>query len=864
MSDMSDTDDQNDESAADKKPLKLSKPGRLELKKTVDGGQVRQSFSHGRSRSVAVEVKKKRTFKRGDAGVMSEIETVKAVPPAAEAPPPPPPAVETPAAEEAEKSTRGIVLRSLTEDEKAARARAVGDARKADEDARQRAELQRGQRAEDEKRLERERAEAERRQAEEDERRKAEEEARRKAAEEAARRLPVELDAAGAAREPGADNEEGRGRGRRGRVEPRRPTLGARRTEPRRRSGKLTVTTALETDERVRSLAAVRRARERERRALQTGEDAEGPHQVVREVIVPESMTVQELANRMAVRGAEVVKVLMNMGTMATINQSIDADTAELVVAEFGHRVKRVSAADVEVGLRGSEDDESDIQPRPPVVTVMGHVDHGKTTLLDALRETDVAAGEAGGITQHIGAYQVRMKGGKRITFIDTPGHEAFTAMRARGAQVTDIVILVVAADDGIMPQTVEAIHHARAAKVPLIVAINKMDRPDADPDKIRQQLLQHEIVVESMGGEILTVEVSAKAGTNLDKLEEAILLQAEILELKANPERRAEGVVIEAKLEQGRGSVTTLLVARGTLRVGDIVVAGAEWGRVRAMVNDHGEQVEEVGPAEPAEVLGLNSTPRPGDEFGVIESEAKARDIAEFRSNQLKAVGGGAAEPGTIEELFSKIKEGQLRELPVVIKADVRGSLEAIEGALAKISTEEVAALVLHSAVGAINESDITLAHASEALVIGFNVRANAQARERAKRDKVAISYYSVIYEMVDDVKGLLSGMLAPAIRETMLGEARVKEIFGMSKGGTVAGCEVVDGFVRRGARVRLLRDDVVVHEGNLGTLRHFKDEVREVRAGSDCGIGLENYQDVQKGDRIESFEVEEVARTL
>ena len=545
--------------------------------------------------------------------------------------------METPAAEEAEKSTRGIVLRSLTEDEKAARARAVGDARKADEDARQRAELQRGQRAEDEKRLERERAEAERRQAEEDERRKAEEEARRKAAEEAARRLPVELDAAGAAREPGADNEEGRGRGRRGRVEPRRPTLGARRTEPRRRSGKLTVTTALETDERVRSLAAVRRARERERRALQTGEDAEGPHQVVREVIVPESMTVQELANRMAVRGAEVVKVLMNMGTMATINQSIDADTAELLVAEFGHRVKRVSAADVEVGLRGSEDDESDIQPRPPVVTVMGHVDHGKTTLLDALRETDVAAGEAGGITQHIGAYQVRMANGALITFLDTPGHEAFTSMRARGASVTDTVVLVVAADDGIMPQTVEAIDHAKAANVPIIVAINKIDRPDADPKRVRQELLSHEIVTEEMGGETLAVEISAKEKLNLDKLEEIILLHAELLDLKANPNRPAEGIVVEAQVDLGRGVIATLLIRRGTLRVGDIVVMGNSWGKVRAMLDDKGGTIEAAGPSVPVQILGLNNAPEAGDEMYVVESEKRAREITEFREARAR-----------------------------------------------------------------------------------------------------------------------------------------------------------------------------------------------------------------------------------
>ena len=832
----------------EKKPLTLSGRGKLDMKKPpAAAGQVRQSFSHGRTKTVTVEVKKKRTPGRPQRIDEAPKRVAKEATHSA-----------TEAGDGGQRTGRPrVVLKALTDDEKATRVRALSDSKKAAVAARALAEVEAERAAKDEARMAAEREAADAREAQEVERKKREEQAKLKAAEKAAERLgEPEATPAGEARE---EQETRRPRRPGQRTDVRRPPP---RRGDRRRSGKLTVSEALSDRERVRSLASVRRAREREKRQAMGEDDGQG--KIYRDVIIPDTITVQELGNRMAERSVDVIRSLMKMGVMATNDQVIDPDMAELIVEEFGHRAKRVSEADVEIGFKGGGDDEAVLVPRAPVVTVMGHVDHGKTSLLDALRNTDVAAGEAGGITQHIGAYQVRMKGGKRITFIDTPGHEAFTAMRARGAQVTDIVILVVAADDGIMPQTVEAIHHARAAKVPLIVAINKMDRPDADPDKIRQQLLQHEIVVESMGGEILTVEVSAKAGTNLDKLEEAILLQAEILELKANPERRAEGVVIEAKLEQGRGSVTTLLVARGTLRVGDIVVAGAEWGRVRAMVNDHGEQVEEVGPAEPAEVLGLNSTPRPGDEFGVIESEAKARDIAEFRSNQLKAVGGGAAEPGTIEELFSKIKEGQLRELPVVIKADVRGSLEAIEGALAKISTEEVAALVLHSAVGAINESDITLAHASEALVIGFNVRANAQARERAKRDKVAISYYSVIYEMVDDVKGLLSGMLAPAIRETMLGEARVKEIFGMSKGGTVAGCEVVDGFVRRGARVRLLRDDVVVHEGNLGTLRHFKDEVREVRAGSDCGIGLENYQDVQKGDRIESFEVEEVARTL
>ena len=864
MSDMSDTDDQNDDSAAGKKPLKLSKPGRLELKKTVDGGQVRQSFSHGRSRAVAVEVKKKRTFKRGDAGAMSEVEAPPPPPVAAAAPPPPPPPVEEASpAQEAEKSTRGIVLRSLTEDEKAARARAVGDARKADEDARRRAELERGQRAEDEKRLEREKAEAERRQAKEDERRKVEEEARRKAAEEAARRLPVEPDASGGAREADAD-EEGRGRGRRGRVEPRRPTLGARRNEPRRRSGKLTVTTALETDERVRSLAAVRRAREREKRAAQAGDDAEGPHKVVREVVVPEAMTVQELANRMAVRGADVVKVLMNMGTMATINQTIDADTAELLVAEFGHRVKRVSAADVEVGLKGSEDDEGDIQSRPPVVTVMGHVDHGKTTLLDALRETDVAAGEAGGITQHIGAYQVRMADGSLITFLDTPGHEAFTAMRARGASVTDTVVLVVAADDGIMPQTVEAIDHAKAAGVPIIVAINKIDRPDADPNRVRQELLSHEIVTEEMGGETLAVEISAKEKLNLDKLEEIILLQAELLDLKANPDRPAEGIVVEAKVDLGRGVIATLLISRGTLRVGDIVVVGNSWGKVRAMLDDKGDVIEAAGPSTPVQILGLNNAPEAGDEMYVVENEKRAREITEFREGRARDARTAEGVRGSVEQMFAQIADGELSELPLVIKADVHGSVEAIVGSLGKLSTDEVAARFLHTGVGGVMESDVSLAEASGGLILGFNVRPNKQAREAARQAGVEMRFYSVIYELIDDVRQMLSGMLAPARNEKLLGSAEILEVFNISKVGRVAGCRVTEGTVRRGAHARLVRDNVIVHDGSLSTLKRFKEEVKEVREGNECGMAFENYQDFQPGDAIEIYEIEEVARSI
>jgi translation initiation factor IF-2 len=612
----------------------------------------------------------------------------------------------------------------------------------------------------------------------------------------------------------------------------------------------------------MRSLAAVRRARERERQRLHQGE----PEQikVVREVVIPETITVQELASRMAERGTDVVKALMRMGVMATVNQAIDADTAELIVNEFGHRLRRVSEADVEMGLRGEEDLPEELEPRAPVVTVMGHVDHGKTSLLDALRATDVAAGEAGGITQHIGAYQVTLSGGRQITFIDTPGHQAFTAMRARGANVTDIVVLVVAADDGIMEQTVEAIRHAQSAKAPIIVAINKIDRPDARPDRVRQELLQHDIVVEELGGEVLAVEVSALKRTNLDKLEEAILLQAELLDLKANPNRPAEGVVLEARLERGRGAVATVLIQRGTLQVGDIFVAGSEWGRVRALVDDRGQNQYEAQPSTPIEVLGLNGTPLAGDDFVVAETEGQARDIADFRQRRRRDQSAAAGVRGTLEQMFSQIAAGAAKELPIVVKSDVQGSLEAIVGSLEKLSTGEVSVRVLHSAVGGINESDVILAKATEAVIIGFNVRANPQARDLARRDGVEIRYYSIIYNLIDDIRGALSGMLAPTLREHLLGNASVREVFNITKVGKVAGCMVTDGTMRRGAKVRLLRDNVVIHEGALKTLKRYKDEVREVREGYECGMAFENYQDLQAGDVIECFEIEEVARAL
>jgi len=863
------------ESKEPSKKLSLSSPGRLELKRPVETGQVRQSFSHGRSKPVMVEVRKKRTFTR-DGAPRKETPppTARAAAVAAPAPAPAPEAAPGEAREEAASDRTRVVLRSLTQDEKATRVRALEEAKKDADQARRRADEETRRRADDEARLAVEREAADKRAEEEDERKRREEEARRKAEEEAEKRLRAATPegvaagegkeevaagrrAAGAAEETETDTARGRPR-RRG--EPRRPFAG-RPMQGRRRGGKFTIGQALSQEERMRSLASVRRQREKAHSQLTA---APPPAKVVREVVVPESLTVQELASRMAERGVDVIKALMKMEVMVNINQSIDGDTAELIVEGFGHRVKRVSAADVEIGLVGGVDDEASLVDRAPVVTVMGHVDHGKTSLLDALRETNVVGGEEGGITQHIGAYQVEAADGKKICFVDTPGHEAFTAMRARGAKVTDVVVLVVAADDGVMPQTVEAIHHAKAAEVPIVVAINKIDRPDADPDRVRRALLDHEVVVEELGGEVLTVEVSAKERLNLDKLVEAILLQAEILDLKANPERVAEGTVIEARMEKGRGSVATVLVQRGTLRLGEVFVAGGEWGRVRALFDDRGRAVDEAGPSVPVEVLGLNGTPDAGDDLVVVESEGRAREVADFRQRGRREARAVAGARGTLTEMFSKIKAGEAKELPVVIKADVQGSVEAIVGALEKLGTEEVSVRVMHAGAGGINESDVTLAHASEALIIGFNVRANAHARELARQEGVDIRYYPVIYDVVDEMKAVLSGMLEPTIKERFLGNAQIREVFSVSKVGKVAGCRVTEGVVRRGAKVRLLRDDVVVHEGGLATLKRFKDEVREVKEGFECGMSLENYQDIQIGDVIEAFELEEVARTL
>jgi translation initiation factor IF-2 len=893
------------------KPLTLSTAGRGTAK--ADATQVRQKFSHGRTRQVTVEVKKgpvKRTT--GAAPVAAAPAPAPAPEPAPVAAPAPaartlklgggaPPAPSRPSAPPRPTSTnsRGIVLRTLTEEEKEARARALVGADRDAVIAREKAAVEAARRAAEEKVRKAAEDEHKKRLAEEEARKKIDDEMKRKAdvlvqkrmdQASAAPQTPAARQAqeieggasaapAGAPRRPvgapGAGAPAGANAGPAGalRRPPLRPVInkrlpqptGARREAPKRRSDKIDVVRAVsgENDFRSRSVAQQRRRLDRERRQQN---DAEPQQKVFREVIIPEVITVQELAQRMAERGADVIKTLMRMGVMATINQAIDPDTAELVVTEMGHRFKRVTEGDVETGLTDTTDAEGAMLSRPPVVTIMGHVDHGKTSLLDALRATDVAAHEAGGITQHIGAYQVTLPSKQKITFLDTPGHEAFTAMRARGAKVTDIVVLVVAGDDGVMPQTKEAIAHAKAAGVPIIVAINKMDKPGADASRVQNELLREEIQVEALGGDVQSIEVSATKRMNLDKLEEAILLQAEVLELKANPERPADGVVIEAKLDPGRGSVATVLVQRGTLKVGDVLVAGAVWGRVRRLVDDHAQPVESAGPAFPVEVLGLAGTPQAGDEFHVVESEARAREISDFRSRrdrqlELARAAGGR---GTLEEMIKGIREGTAKELPVLIKADVQGSAEALAGALSKLGTEKVITRVVYSGVGGISEADMTLAKASGALIIGFNVRANPQAREIAKRDKVDIRYYSIIYKVTEDMQALMVGLLDPTYKETLVGNAQIREIFKVTKAGNVAGCMVTDGKVTRGNKVRLLRDNVVIHEGTLKTLRRFKDEVKEVQHGFECGMAFENYDDMKVGDVIECFDVEAVQPTL
>ena len=646
----------------------------------------------------------------------------------------------------------------------------------------------------------------------------------------------------------------------------------AKKGQPQRREGKLTLDMVERIsegdDDRVRSLAAYRRAqqKEKERRAKLMGGGERD--QIKREVVIPESITVQELSNRMAVRVADIIKFMMRQGQMMKQSDELDADTAELIATDFGHTVKRVAESDVEEGLAGNiVDTDENLQPRPPVVTIMGHVDHGKTSLLDALRQTDVVSGEAGGITQHIGAYQVRLESGQRVTFLDTPGHAAFSAMRARGAQVTDIVVLVVAGDDGVMPQTVEAIHHAKASGVPMIVAINKMDKPDANPDRVLSELTQHDVIVEQFGGDVQVVKVSALKKTGLEDLIEQILLQAEVLNLRANPNRPAEATVIESKLDKGRGTVATVLVQAGTLKRGDIVVVGAQTGRIRAISNERGQQLQTAGPSEPVEIMGLEGVPEPGDNLNVVENENRAREVANYRARtkQRQRAGGGKSAATSLESMMAKFKDSTAKELPVLIKADVQGSAEAIVGSLEKLAHEEVRARVVLSGVGGINESDVQLAKGSGAPIIGFNVRASKEARDLAEREGVEIRYYNIIYDLIDDIKGVMSGMLAPLTRETMLGNAEVLEVFNISKVGKVAGCRVSDGVVRKGAKVRILRDDVVIQEmGVLTTLKRFKDEVNEVVAGQECGMSFGPFQDIKQGDVIECFNVEVVQRSL
>ncbi len=936
------------------KTLTVSPPKTLSLKRPVEQSTVRQSFSHGRSKQVVVEVK--RRVAGPDA--KEPVAPRPAPPPVQQAAPRPAPAAPTPPA----RPASGMLLRTLSEDEKEARQRALADSRDreaearriAEEEARARALAAERERQEREAAAARQREEEERRRQEEDRKRRAESAARQRMDEPQAPRAPqpprdaapaapsqapsAPPPAAGYAPRPAAAGPRTdfaprapmRDVGARPpRLDSRPPRLDTPRpprvdaaapaepaiTRPTRQApsaatprsrpddgearpafrrpgggaggpprgapapapktpkvgekprGRLTLSTATGgDDERTRSVAAFRRRVQR-----MTGHRASdvAKERVMREVIIPETITIQELANRMTERGVDVIRLLMKQGAMHKITDVIDADTAQLVAEEMGHTVKRVAESDVEEGLFDTPDTDETLLPRPAVVTIMGHVDHGKTSLLDAIRQTHVVSGEAGGITQHIGAYQVTTPSGAKVTFIDTPGHAAFTAMRARGAKVTDVVVLVVAADDGVMPQTVEAINHAKAAGVPLIVAINKIDKSDASPERVRAELLQYEIQVESLGGETLEIEVSAKTGKNLDKLLEAIALQAELLELKANPERAAEGTVIEAKLDRGRGPVATVLVQRGTLRTGDIVVAGSEWGRVRALIGDTGAQMKEAPPSMPVEVLGFNGTPEAGDRVAVVDSEARAREITDYRERQrrdrLAARGAASGAGRSLAEMMRELKEGAGRkEFPLVIKGDVQGSVEAIVGSLEKVGNEEVRARVLSSGVGAITESDVTLAQASGAVVIGFNVRAHKEAREAAERTGVEIRYYNIIYNLMDDVKDAMSGLLAPTLRETMLGNAQILEIFNVSKVGKIAGCRVTDGTIERGANVRLIRDNVVVHEGKLAQLKRFKDDAKEVVAGQECGMSFENYQDMRPGDVIECYRVEEIKRTL
>jgi translation initiation factor IF-2 len=832
----------------------------LSLKRT-DSGTVKQQFSHGRSKTVVVETVKRRT-PGAATGAAATAKAGAAKPAAPAAPEKKPAAVAAPAKPSTAPRSGGMVLRTLSEEEREARGKALIGAREREEQERRDAIEEAKRRAERDSVEKVERDAAEARKKEEDKRRLHEEETKKKAEQEARKRFGDEGAAArpGAAR-PAVAEEEEDGRPRRPGMKAPAPPRPTRTTEVKQR-GRLTLTKALSgDDERQRSNAAFRRRTQR-----LTGHRDEPKEKVSREIVIPETITIQELAVRMAERSVEIVKLLMKQGQMKLVTDLIDADTAQLIAEEMGHTVKRVAASDVVEGLFDAPDAPESLKSRPPVVTIMGHVDHGKTSLLDSIRQANVVAGEAGGITQHIGAYQVQSPSGAKITFIDTPGHAAFTAMRARGAKVTDIVILVVAADDGVKPQTIEAIQHAKAAKVPMIVAINKIDKPDAKAERVRTELLQHEVQVESMGGDVLDVEVSATKKMNLERLLEVVGLQAEILELKANPKRAAEGTVIEAQLDKGRGTVATVLVQRGTLNVGDIVLAGAEWGRVRALISDKGEQLKSAGPSTPVEILGFNGAPEAGDRLAVVESEARAREIADYRKSERRdrAAARTSTVRGSLEQMMSQLKTAGAAEFPLVIKGDAQGSIEAITGALEKLGTDEVKARILLAGVGGITESDVTLAASSNAAIIGFNVRAHKEAAMAAEQAGVEIRYYNIIYNLVDDVKAAMSGLLAPELRETMLGNAEVLEVFAVSKVGKIAGCRVTDGRVERGQHVRLIRDKVVIHEGKLSTLKRFKDDAASVVAGQECGMSFENYQDMRKGDVIECYRVESIARAL
>ncbi|MDQ7017552.1 MAG: translation initiation factor IF-2 [Robiginitomaculum sp.] len=842
---MSDANDNDKPEASGRKPLTL--------KRNVAAGTVKQSFSRGRSKFVVVEKKRKRVIGKAATGA-----------------PDAPEASEAPVDAKSDTAARARAL-GLSEAEFLAREAAVEKAKAEAASREERARIEAEERARRE-REEKEQLIAERKKREEEERR-AKEEAERAAAEAAAAaaaqaarpRAEPRTPASEMPAKPESTVEKFGGRIKKKRVEQK--PVSRSRSEPKRRRGKLTISNILDGDEgqRQRSLASMRRAREREKERRLAG-DAGARDKVVREVVIPETITVAELANRMSERARDVVKFLMQQGDMKRPDDELDADTAELIVEEFGHKVRRVAESDVETGFISEDDPEESKKPRYPVVTIMGHVDHGKTSLLDALRSTDVAAGEAGGITQHIGAYQVKLKSGDKITFLDTPGHAAFSSMRLRGAQATDIVVLVVAADDSVMPQTIEAINHAKAADVPIIVAVNKMDKEGADATRVLNDLLQYEVLTESVGGDVQAIEVSALKKTGLDDLVEAITLQAEVLELTANPDRSADGVVIESQVAKGRGPVATVLVKRGTLKRGDIVVAGTAWGKVRALTDERGQQLKEAGPSLPVEVLGLNGAPEPGEPFAVVETEARAREITEYRDRKLRQLdaASGPSAVASLEQMMASLKDKDIAEAVLVVKADVQGSAEAIKQAVEKLGNDEVRARVIHSAAGGITESDILLARSSNSPVIGFNVRATKQARELAEREGVEIRYYAIIYDLLDDIKAVLEGMLDPELRETFLGNAEVLEVFNISKLGKIAGGRVTEGVVRRGSKVRLLRDNVVIHEGELSTLRRFKDEVKEVNAGQECGMGFLNYHDLQKGDLIECFDVTEIERKL